>query len=379
MHEQICSLDGATRWRAPRAVIVQDIAMTIDAEPGTAEDTDAYVAVERIFHAFLTGLILTLVTRADAARAAEVVFRTFRRQQLARFAPGLNKLGLEHLPHAVACAQYHYLSNQVGGVKVEYVYESDHKAWVRYPPPRWIWSGTAICAIPSQVSSAMLRGWHANNGVVLGNPRLGFVCTGQTVDGQAGLEGYYKEWDHDLEDDERLQFSNTEQCPPFRAELAPRLPAQQWPQARLRKVLRNYAMEYVTSIVPETIAVLGAVEGGHLCASAARLIGMHTFDEAAALLGGVAPGAAGFAQFMLRIARGQGDDAVLSNDGDAWTVRQTSWRLMRERGDVEPLVFDAYSELFVGAALAHDRWLQVEITARRDHGDDAWQWRVARR
>ena len=43
----------------------------------------------------------------------------------------------------------------------------------------------------------MLRGWHANNGVVLGNPRLGFVCTGQTVDGQPGLEGYYKEWDHE--------------------------------------------------------------------------------------------------------------------------------------------------------------------------------------
>src|ERR1700756_3635788 len=95
----------------------------------------------------------------------------------------LRKLGLADLPHAVACAQYHYLSNQVGGVKVEYVHENDQKAWVRYPPPRWIWSGTAICGIPSEVSRAMLRGWHANNGVVLGNPRLGFVCTGQTVDG----------------------------------------------------------------------------------------------------------------------------------------------------------------------------------------------------
>jgi hypothetical protein len=146
----------------------------------------------------LTGLILALVTHAGRQQAAEVVFRTFRRQQLARFLPGLKKLGLDQLPHAVACAQYHYLSNQVGGVKVEYVHESDSKAWVRYPPSRWIWSGTAICGIPSEVSRAMLQGWHANNGVVLGNPRLGFVCTGQTVDGQPGLEGYYKEWDHDL-------------------------------------------------------------------------------------------------------------------------------------------------------------------------------------
>src|ERR1700722_19524431 len=120
----------------------------------------------------VSGLILMLVSRAEAAKAAEVVFRTVHRQQLARFLRGLRKLGLADLPHAVACAQYHYLSNQVGGVKVEYLYENDRKAWVRYPPPRWIWSGTAICGIPSEVSRAMLRGWHANNGVVLGNPRL---------------------------------------------------------------------------------------------------------------------------------------------------------------------------------------------------------------
>ena len=190
-----------------------------------AADAAAYRAVEHIYHSYLTGLILMLASRAGAPRAAEVVFRTFRRQQLARFLPGLKKLGLDQLPHAVACAQYHYLSNQVGGVKVEYVYESDTKAWVRYPPPRWIWSGTAICGIPSEVSRAMLRGWHANNGVVLGNPRLGFVCTGQTVDGQPGLEGYYKEWDHELAPEERLQFSPGERCPPFRADLAPRLAA----------------------------------------------------------------------------------------------------------------------------------------------------------
>jgi hypothetical protein len=364
--------------QARRGVIVQDVVIMNTTDPSQTDDTGAWAAVELVCHAYLTGLILTLVTRADTQRAAEVVFRTFRRQQLARFVPGLKKLGLDELPHAVACAQYHYLSNQVGGVKVEYVYESDQKAWVRYPPPRWIWSGTAICAIPSAVSRAMLRGWHANNGVVLGNRRLGFVCTGQTVDGQPGLEGYYKEWDHDLDPEERLQFSPGEQCPPFRAELAPRLAAQQWPQARLRKVLRNYAMEYITSIVPETIAVLGPGEGGHLAASAARMIGMHSFDEAAELLGGVAPGAAGFAQYLVRFARGQGDDAVASGNGDVWTVRQTTWRLMRERDDLSPAVFDACNELLIGAALAHDRWLRIEVTARRDRGDDAWEWRISR-
>jgi hypothetical protein len=141
-----------------------------------------------------------------AADAAELVFRLFRRQQLEKFLPGLEKLGLRGLPDAVACAQYHYLSNDVGGVRVEYMAESDRKAWVRYVPPRRLYEGATICAVPSEVTRAILRGWHANNGVLLGNDRLGFVCTKMTTDGQPGLEGYYFEADHpQLCDDVRLR------------------------------------------------------------------------------------------------------------------------------------------------------------------------------
>jgi len=344
-----------------------------------ADDAASYVAVERIYHAYLTGLILAAITRAGEAPATELVFRTFRRQQLAKFLPGLKKLGLDRLPHAVACAQYHYLSNQVGGVKVEYVYESDRKAWVRYPPPRWIWWGTAACGVPTGVSRAMMHAWHANNGAVLGNPRLGFVCTGQTVDGQPGLEGYYMEYERELAPDERLRFAPGEECPPFDPAKAPKLPEDSWPEERLRKVLRSYAMEYITSILPEAIAVLGPAQGGYVAGTAARQVGMHLFDETAAALGGVAPGAAGFADYLCRVARGQGDDAEMRRDGEAWVVRQSSWRLMRDREGVGPAVFDAWNELWVGAALAHDRWLRLDVTQRRDRGDPAWAWRISTR
>jgi hypothetical protein len=221
----------------------------------------------------------------------------------------------------------------------------------------------------------MLRGWHANNGVVLGNPRLGFVCTGQTVDGQPGLEGYYKEWDHDLAPEERLQFSPGERCPTFDPARAPKLPENTWPEERLLKVLRSYSMEYITSIVPETVAALGPEEGGHLAAAAARLIGMHTFDEVALLLGGVEPGASGFAKAFARLASGQGDDAELRQEGDTTIVRQTSWRLMSERESLSPAVFDAWNELWVGAALAHDRFMRIDVVQRRDRGDAYWAWR----
>ena len=61
--------------------------------------------------ALMTGLVLTLVTRRGPEAAERFVFGHFRRQHLEKFLPGLAKLGPAGLPHAVACAQYHYLSN----------------------------------------------------------------------------------------------------------------------------------------------------------------------------------------------------------------------------------------------------------------------------
>ena len=289
-------------------------------------DAAAYRAVELIYHSCLTGLILMLSSRAGPPHAAA-------RRHPGRFGGSNGSLPSrieEARPRqAAACGglcAVHYLSNQVGGVKVEYVYESDTKAWVRYPPPRWIWSGTAIAAFRRKYRGRCCGDGTPTTASCSAIRRLGFVCTGQTVDGQPGLEGYYKEWDHDLAPEERLQFSPGERCPPFRADFAPRLPENAWPEERLQKVLRNYAMEYITSIVPETIAVLGPEEGGHLAGAAARLVGMHTFDEVAGLLGGVEAGAAGFAKAFARLARGQDDDAELQLEG-------RERRCARRRGD----------------------------------------------
>src|SRR3977135_3146092 len=100
-------------------------------------------SVADLYHAYFTGLILTIVTRRGSTDAAEFVFRVLRRQQQERFLPGLEKLGLSGLPPAVAAAQYHYLSNWIGGVSVEYMYESDRKAGSRYPPRPGLWSGAS--------------------------------------------------------------------------------------------------------------------------------------------------------------------------------------------------------------------------------------------
>jgi hypothetical protein len=337
-----------------------------------------YRAVSILYQALLTGCVLTLVTRRGETMAAELVFRLFRRQHLEKFLPGLAKLGLDRLPHAMACAQYHYLSNRLGGVKTEYVHETDVKAWVRYPPPRWIWAGASICAIPSRVNAAMLHGWHGHNGVSLGNPRLGFVCTGQTVDGQPGLEGYYLEHDHDLAPPERVRFASGESMPDADPAKAPRLDPAIWTPERLDKVVRSYAMEYVRTLMPVLLDLVGPEEMRRVLGHAARLIGMQCYDETAALLGVSGGGAAGFAEYLERVARAQGETANVDASGSVAVVRQTGWRLVAGLAPLHSAAFEAWSELWHGALSVHDRRLRLEIVRTSRVGQDVIEWRVGR-
>ncbi len=321
-----------------------------------------YRAVARLYNALMTGLVLTLAGHRGAEDARRFVFAHFRRQHLEKFLPGLTKLGLDRLPDAVACAQYHYFSNALGGVKTEYARETNRKAWVRYPPPRWIWQGTAICAIPRAVNEAMLHGWHGHNGVSLGNPRLGFVCTGQTVEGDAGLEGYYLEYDREIGEDERVRFAPGERMPRFDPARAPRLDSADWPAERLAKVERSYAMEYVRSFLPVTQALFGVEDATALVARTARLIGMQFF---------ALEGERSFAHYLAAMQRAQGETVALHDDR---TVVQTGWRLMDGVTLADrDAAFRAWSALWHGALAAHDRDLRLAV----ERNGDTIVWSVA--
>jgi hypothetical protein len=319
-------------------------------------------SVADLYHAYFTGLILTVVTRRGTADAAEFVFRVFRRQQQERFLPGLEKLSLSHLPPAVAAAQYHYLSNWIGGVSVEYMYETDRKAWIRYPPPRWIWRGTAICGVPGEVSRAMLRGWHANNGVALGNLKLGFVCTKQSVDGQDGLEGYYCEYDHPLELDQRLVFARHLESPLFDPATAPALPVASWPKPRLEKAYRNYAMEYVRTAAPVMVQLFGPEDAGYLLHLTGRLIGMQYFDEIARGFGMERGTAKEFDEFLRALFEAQDDVADIGDDDSVYEIRQQTWRLLADVGDYHPACAKVLEGLFEGLAAGCGRQIAVRMT-----------------
>ncbi len=331
----------------------------------------AYQTLATLYNALMTGIVLSLVTRRGTDTAREFVFRHFRRQHHEKFLPGLKKLGLDDQPAAVACALYHYHSNALGGVKTEYWRETDRKAWVRYPPPRWIWRGTAACAVPHPVNEAMLHGWHGHNGVSLGNPRLGFVCTGMITTGAPGLEGYYHEYDRPLAPEERVRFITDERMPQVDLAQQPRLDTAAWPQERLRRTYRSYAMEYVRTLMPTLMDLLGTAEAEAEIGRAARLIGMQLHEETASALAIDAGGAPAFARYLTALLAAQGEDVTCDIDGIRATVRQRGWRLMRDVGfareDHMPAALRAWNELWIGAALAHDRFMPLTLAGDPGH------------
>lgn len=350
----------------------------ITPEPDSTPQLDhpAITGLAELYHRYLTGLILALVVERGEDRAAEVVFGLFRRQHLDKFLPGLAKLGLTGRPDAVACAQYHFLSNHVGGVGVVFIPESDRKAWVRYTPPRWIFDGTALAAIPTKVARAMLHGWHGHNGVSLGNDRLGFVCTGQTMDGAPGLEGYYVEEDQELAPDDRVRFRFGEVCPPVDRAAMPELAADSWPPDRLAKAARNYAMDYVRNITVVLTEQLGPLDAGGLLYRTGRRIGMQ---YSAAVTG---PLASSPSETLARLLAAHGDVVESSNEpnGRGSTIEQRSWRLMRGLEDqAVPEWFDGWRGLWEGVVAVQDPASRLIVDGRLDHGDPAFGWRIETR
>lgn len=343
-----------------------------------AVNTDAWRAVAELYHAYFTGIILFAVSRLGPRKAEELVFEIFCRQRRERFLSGLKKLGIDHLPPAVAAAQYHYLSNHIGGVPVEFMPETDRKSWIRYAAPRWIWAGTALCGIPPEVSRAMLLGWHAQNGVMLNNPRLGFVCTKQTVDGQSALEGYYLEYDRDLAPHERLRFARHEDAPDFDPAKAPKLPTEAWPPERLAKAHRNYAMEYVRSAFSTALALWGPDEASSRLRLAGKMIGMQFYHSTARGIGeDFGKSALGFGKFLESIALAHGDNAKVAETGGEVEVRQFGWAFREGVAEWDAGLDLAWNGLFEGAMQAHNHRVTLNFAHLEVNGGHELRWKIA--
>ncbi|HMN83987.1 MAG TPA: hypothetical protein PKA20_29215 [Burkholderiaceae bacterium] len=379
-----------------------------------AEVDPAIGAQEQLHHACLLGLQLKVSMQLGPQVVGDWMFRLFRRQHLEKFLSSFDKLGLTGLPHAVACARYHVLSNDIGGVAVEYIEENDRKAWVRFRYPRWMYDGPTICGVPVEVSRGFLNGWYAHNGVSLGNPRLGFVCVSEDMTGEFGFCGYFREYDEPLAEHERLRFARDERPPPFDPARQPAPPSAQWPADRLAKAARNYAIEYVRNGIVELAKVAGVAAVREHAGLAARLIGMQYRRVTAERIGAIDGGAAQAADYLARMFRGMGDQArVLPAGGTAMQhaaaqgtaaqgtaaqgaaaagaavqgaaagqpadapgagavqVLQQGLRIVRglPAGEAR-LLFDCWQQLWVGALRSHAAICELQVAAL--DGGDPW-------
>jgi hypothetical protein len=176
----------------------------------------------------------------------ELEFAFMRKHQETHFLDGAKKLGIIDWPHPQLAAAYHCLSNMVGGIETGYLDDGD-KAWIfYYPPDAYAGSPTLptpmAAAVDLEVHYRNFRAWHANNGVLLGNPRLRVVITDMIANGGPYNACYFEEADHDLTEEERLVIDYSIDSPlpgpvPTWAEEA-------WPAERRSAALRKYNAEY---------------------------------------------------------------------------------------------------------------------------------------
>ena len=225
----------------------------------------------------------------DLARFKYQILRTHQRSH---FLEGVDKLGIDRsLPPAVIAGRYHYFSNAIGGLTMEYIEESPRKVWIRYLPPAWSFPGQSLFAVPPAVERAMFAGWHPFNGESLGCLRLGFVVTKVYQEGEPYDEGYFQEFERDLAPDERLRFQPVTASPDFDPERAPNLDPAAWPEDRLTKARRNFALGYVQDAVATAVSIYGHNHAAELIASAARLVAIQFLGEFKAAFGVVGAGA----------------------------------------------------------------------------------------
>ena len=318
-------------------------------------ENSAIQAQADLHHQYFLGLQLMVAVEESKQTVFDWMFRLFRKQHEEKFLSSFSKLGLDGLPDAVACAKYHVLSNGMGGVAVEYMPESDTKAWVRFRYPRWMYAGPAICGIPAEAGRGFLHGWYAQNGVSLRNPRLGFVCISEDVTGQFGLCGYFKEYDHDLSPYERLIFSPDERAPLYDANAQPSPPQSEWNEVRLLKASRNYAVEYIRNGIAALIEVVGEVRAEALACRAARLIGLQHYSVMAAATGAVDGDVEDAARFLVGMFSGMGDEAkVVDQSSSEAEILHEGFRVGRGMsGPARSVLYKSWTSLWQGAISSH--------------------------
>ena len=320
---------------------------------------------------------LSILQQHGGDTLAQFKKQLLRRHQRDYFLPGLDKLGISRdLPPAVCAARYHYFSNMLGGLRMEYIEESPRRVWIRYLAPSYSFTGVSLAAVPAKVQRSMFSGWHPFNGLSLGVPQLGFVVTKVFQDGEPYDEGYFEEFDHPLADDGRIQFRAVTSSPDYDPAAAPRLDPQLWPAIRRSKALRNFSRGFLEDSIRANMEMFGVNSTVDTLAQSMRIFAVQFFNHYRDRYGLEVKDAAGLVEFFRFFALAADEPfAVEARDG-MLQVTRTNRMLAGDRAPLE--LFHALAEFIkVSAKIASAR-IKVALVSV-EHGEnglarEVWQF-----
>lgn len=251
---------------------------------------------------------LTAVTYAEKGADAlhRLWFLFLTTHQGEKYHEGLRKLGIENDTPAVAAAKYHYFTNIIGGLNMEYVEESPKKVWIRYLTPMWMYGGVAVMAMPSNLRRHVFSSWHPRNGQYMGCPRLGYVGTKFSSEGDPSDEGYFYEYDYDLAPSQIMRFEVALKTPEFDPSKAPKLDPKLWPEMRILKARRNFSGGYFRVTIDVLDGLYGEMVTNFIIARTMRFMGIQFTPEIQSRAGSTGNSAAAVADLFATILRAQG-------------------------------------------------------------------------
>jgi hypothetical protein len=263
------------------------------------------------------GALGAIVVREKGEEAIKRLWSLMLHQhQQGFYRQGLEKLGIgADEPPAVAAAKYHWYTNLIGGLSMEYVEETPKKVWIRYTAPMWTYPGVTLMAMPSSLRRTIFSIWHPANGRMMGNKRLGWVATKFIMEGHPYDEGYFIEYDHDLAPGEELKFEQPAHTPEFDPLKAPRLDPAVWPEARMLKARRNWSREYVQTTVDCLAQMYGPYTTQHLLQETMRCMAVQYTHELKKDAGVEGEDAAAMTEFFARMLRAQNQDFQVEKIG----------------------------------------------------------------
>lgn len=240
------------------------------------------------------------------------------KHQASHYLQGLKKLGIaDDEPPAVKAAKYHYFSNILGGLTLQYMEESPKKVWIRYTAPMWTYAGVSMMTIPGHLRRAATAGWHPGNGRMMGSDRLGWVSTKFIMEGEPYDEGYFIEYDHDIRPEQSMRREIAWSTPEFDPAKAPTLDPVAWPRARVLKARRNYSKGYVRETVESLLDLYGEKITYFIVQEASRCMAVQYTHELKADMAILGHDAEAATQFLAGLLRACDQDFSVEKVGEA--------------------------------------------------------------